>query len=67
MKSYPKWIFTTMVGISTLILGVGITASGFQDLGQPVAEWVARVAGVLLLVANPVCYLLYRKEQYNKW
>jgi len=62
MKSYPVWVFTTVVGLSTLVLGVGFMAAGFQDLGQPAAEHISLGVGILFLVANPAGYMFYRKE-----
>lgn len=65
MKPYWKWTLTTLVGAPTLIFGVGFILAGLQELEQPqpVMQAVALALGITLLIANPILYLLYRKQE----
>jgi len=64
LKSYPYWLFSTIVGWGTLGIGGGCLAAGLQTLEQPqpVEQAVSLGLGILLLLANPVLYLVYRKQ-----
>jgi len=64
LKSYPHWLFTTVVGVGTLFIGGGSLAAGLQTLEQPqpVMQAISLGVGILLLLANPVLYLVYRKQ-----
>jgi uncharacterized membrane protein HdeD (DUF308 family) len=65
-KSYLHWVFTNwVVGLPTLVFGIGLILAGLQELEQPqpTLQVVSLVAGIILLIANPILYFLYRKEQ----